>query len=69
MQPAGIRSLVPPWYELQTSDVHIGIDGGQKMLKLGVTITERTDSEKSGRCHYSDVSEGSLRKMFSNFLK
>ena len=53
----------------QTSDVHIGIDGGQKMLKLGVTITERMDSEKSGRCHYSDVSKGSLRKKFSNFLK
>ena len=53
----------------QTSDIHIGIDGGQKMLKLGVTITERMDSEKSGRSHYSDVSKGSLKNMFSNFLK
>ena len=40
----------------QTCDVHCGFDGGQSMLKLAVTITDRLEGEKSGRSHYSDVS-------------
>ena len=39
----------------ETSDVHVGIDGGQNMLKIGVTITERCNSENSGRSLYSQV--------------
>ena len=39
----------------QSSDVHCGIDGGQGSLKLAVTITERDQSETSGRAHYSHV--------------
>ena len=40
----------------QTCDVHCGFDGGQSMLKLAVTITDRLEGEKSGRSLYSDVS-------------
>ena len=36
-------------------DVHCGFDGGQGILKLGVTITDRADVEEGGRSHYSDV--------------
>ena len=40
----------------QTSDVHIGFDGGQGILKLGVTITDRQELDLSGsRSHYSEV--------------
>ena len=39
----------------QTCDVHVGIDGGQGMLKLGVTITDRLEQEESGRSFYSQV--------------
>ena len=39
----------------QTCDVHCGFDGGQGMLKLGVTITNRLELEESGRSHYSQV--------------
>ena len=38
------------------SDVHVGIDGGQNMLKLWVTITDRSDTEVTGRSLYSHVS-------------
>ena len=41
----------------QTSDVHVGIDGGQKMLKLAITITDRFGEEETGRSHYSHVSQ------------
>ena len=39
----------------QYSDVHVGIDGGQNMLKLGVTITNKEDSDETGgyRIHSS----------------
>ena len=40
----------------QQSDVHIGIDGGQDMLKLGVTITDKLDVRETGRSHYAHVS-------------
>ena len=36
-------------------DVHCGFDGGQGMLKLAVTVTDRLESEESGRSHYSQV--------------
>ena len=36
-------------------DVHCGFDGGQGMLKLGVTITDRAGVEECGRSRYSDV--------------
>ena len=37
-------------------DVHVGFDGGQGILKIGFTITERTDSVKeAGRSKYSEV--------------
>jgi hypothetical protein len=39
----------------QTSDVHCGFDGGQEMLKLGVTITDRQELDESGRAFYSQV--------------
>ena len=39
----------------QYSDVHVGIDGGQNMLKLGVTITNKEDSDETGRSKYSQV--------------
>ena len=38
-----------------TADVHVGIDGGQNMLKVGITITERNDKEELGRATYSQV--------------
>ena len=38
-----------------TADVHVGIDGGQNMLKVGVTITERIFDEQLGRSSYSQV--------------
>ena len=37
------------------ADVHVGIDGGQNMLKVGITITERNDNEELGRATYSQV--------------
>ena len=37
-------------------DVHCGFDGGQGMLKLGLTITDRLGKEATGRSKYSDVS-------------
>ena len=39
-----------------TSDVHIGIDGGQGMLKVGLTVTDRGDRKEDGRSKYSEVS-------------
>ena len=38
-----------------TCDVHIGIDGGQDILKVALTITDRLGVEKIGRSHYSEV--------------
>ena len=40
-----------------SSDVHVGIDGGQGILKLAITATDRKDAIKSsgGRSHYSEV--------------
>ena len=34
------------------SDIHIGIDGGQGSLKVGVTITERDDEVQNTRSKY-----------------
>ena len=48
----------------QTSDVHCGFDGGQGMLKLGVTITDRQELDESGRAHYSQVDTFSLMASF-----
>ena len=36
-----------------TSDVKVGIDGGQGMLKVGMTISDRDNTEHVGRSHYS----------------
>ena len=37
--------------------MHCGFDGGQSILKLALTVTDRLEWEKSGKSHYSDVSE------------
>ena len=29
----------------ETSDIHLGFDGGQGFLKIGFTVTERPNSE------------------------
>ena len=36
-------------------DVHCGFDGGQGILKLAITITDRLEGGSRGRSHYSDV--------------
>ena len=41
--------------DVNSSDVHIGIDGGQGSIKVGLTITDRTTSETCGRAAYSEV--------------
>ena len=38
------------------ADVHIGIDGGQGSVKVGITVTTREDSQMQGRAKYSYVS-------------
>ena len=40
---------------LQDVDVHVGIDGGQNWLKMGLTITERKETLKTGRACYAEV--------------
>ena len=40
----------------ESSDVHVGLDGGQGMLKIGLTITDRDKSGQPRRSKYSDVS-------------
>ena len=40
---------------LDTTDVHVGIDGGQGWLKMGLVITDRSKEIHSGRAHYSEV--------------
>ena len=47
----------------QTSDVHVGIDGGQNMLKLGITITDKQESTKTGRSLYSQVKNDKNNKL------
>ena len=49
-----------------TCDVHCGFDGGQSILKLALTVTDRLEGEKSGRSHYSDVSEKIYLKVAKN---
>ena len=39
----------------QNSDVHVGFDGGQDILKLALTVTEWKDLAETGRAHYSEV--------------
>ena len=39
----------------QECDVHVGFDGGQGLLKIGYTITKRSEEERKGRSRYSDV--------------
>ena len=36
-------------------DVHVGIDGGQGWLKLGLSVTDKTEVNNNGRAHYSEV--------------
>ena len=50
-----------------TCDVHCGFDGGQAMLKLAVTVTDRAEGEKRGRSHYSDVRE-IIKYVLPNYL-
>ena len=57
------RGLTP-----QTCDVHCGFDGGQGMLKLGVTITDKEELEKTGRSHYSEVVQYKLTKSSANII-
>ena len=38
-----------------TYGVHIGFDVGFGNLKMGVTVTDRMEQEKSGYSHYSEV--------------
>ena len=38
-------------------DVHIGLDGGQDILKVALTITERQGGHTSGRAYYYQVFE------------
>ena len=40
-------------------DIHCGFDGGQGILKVALTITDRLEDEHTGRSHYSDVSNRS----------
>ena len=40
-------------------DIHCGFDGGQGILKVALTITDRLEDEYTGRSHYSDVSNRS----------
>ena len=40
-------------------DIHCGFDGGQGVLKLALTITDRLEDIPTGRSHYSDVSKRS----------
>ena len=43
-------------------DVHVGFDGGQGLLKIGFTVTDRTETVKEpGRSKYSEVSFWSRR--------
>ena len=42
-------------------DVHCGFDGGQGMLKLAVTITDRQEAEQVGRSLYSQVLISSIK--------
>ena len=37
------------------TDLHIGLDGGQGWLKVGLIVTDRSKEVKSGRAHYSEV--------------
>ena len=40
----------------EKSDIHIGIDGGQGSVKVGITITNRELAKPSGRLKYAYVS-------------
>ena len=40
----------------EMADIHIGIDGGQGSVKVGVTVTTREDLAMQGRARYSYVS-------------
>ena len=49
-------------------DIHIGIDGGQGSLKVGMTVTDREIEETLGRSKYSEVSLLNLRSHHNFFL-
>ena len=40
---------------MDTVDVHVGLDGGQGWLKVGLIVTDRSKEEVKGRAHYSEV--------------
>ena len=50
-----LKVLTERGMDPSTADVHVGIDGGQNMLKVGITITERNDNEEFGRATYNQV--------------
>ena len=50
-----LKVLTERGMDPSTADVHVGIDGGQNMLKVGITITERNDNEEFGRATYKQV--------------
>ena len=49
------RIVVERGLSADTTDVHIGMDGGQGWLKLGLILTDRSKEERDGRARYSEV--------------
>ena len=52
-----------------TCDVHIGLDGGQDILKVGLTVTDRLLVEETGRSRYSQVGCWMISWNFDMILK
>ena len=40
---------------MDSVDVHVGLDGGQGWLKVGLIVTDRSKEEVKRRAHYSEV--------------
>ena len=54
-----------------SSDCHCGLDGGQGILKVGITITDRDEvgKESVGRSTYADVSKNKTPITQKNLFK
>ena len=39
----------------ESTDVHMGVDGGQGLVKVGLILTDRNKEEKVGRATYAEV--------------
>ena len=48
---------------VNTTDIHLGMDGGQGWLKLGLILTDRSKEENKGRACYSEVKH-TLKNIF-----